>query len=181
MRITNARAGSIGLLMLCLGPAALPAQAAERAREAVGLFVQSCLKHVEEPTDLLAWIRATPELRQLPRGQAQQFLENRRGDVWSASNDAGLFALAVFADDTCSVIAQQASADQVSLVFSEYVRRRGLQLDKIGDRKDFVRGIDQRIETYRSSGSGIPYEVVLTTSKSLRAEVQAVLTTRPNR
>ncbi|MGF1592674.1 MAG: hypothetical protein ACFCUW_05305 [Kiloniellaceae bacterium] len=180
MRITNARAGCIALL-LCLGAAAQPAQAAERAREAVGLFVQSCLKYVEDPVDLLDWIRATPELRQLPRNQAQQFLENRRGDVWSASNDAGLFALAVFADDTCSVIAQQASADQVSLVFSEYVRRRGLQLDKIGDRKDFVRGIDQRIETYRSGGGRVPYEVVLTTSKSLRAEVQAVLTIRPNR
>ena len=74
----------------------------------------------------------------------------------------------------------QASADQVSLVFSEYVRRKGLPLNKIGDRKEFIRGIDQREETYRSH-SGMQYEVVLVTSKSLRAEVQAVLTTRPNR
>src|SRR3546814_3784673 len=78
--------------------------------------------------------------------EASAFLAGKRGDVWSAENDAGLFALVVYADDTCSVIAQQASADQVSLVFEDYVRRKGLPLDKIGDKKDFVRGIDQREE-----------------------------------
>lgn len=66
-------------------------------------------------------------------------------------------------------------------MFSEYIRRKGLPLDKIGDRKDYVRGIDKREETYRSSRGRLLYEVVLITSKSLRAEAQAVLTTRPNR
>src|SRR3546814_12672222 len=103
-------------------------------------------------------------------------------DVCSSDlNDAGLFALVVYADDTCSVIAQQASADQVSLVFEDYVRRKGLPLDKIGDKKDFVRGIDQREETWRTSSGHFRYEVVVMTSKSLRADAQAILTTHPNR
>ncbi|MGF1630103.1 MAG: hypothetical protein ACFCUT_11590 [Kiloniellaceae bacterium] len=181
MRFTIARGGTFLGLFLCAGLAALPARAADRAREAVGLFAQSCLKHVESPADLQAWIAETPQLRKLPQQKAQAFLGGKRGDVWSAENAAGLFALALFADDTCTVIAQQASADQVSLVFSEYARRKGLQLDKIGDRREYVRGIDQREEIYRSSAGGLPYEVVVVTSKSPRAEVQAVLTTRPNR
>ncbi|MEQ8354228.1 MAG: hypothetical protein RH942_01715 [Kiloniellaceae bacterium] len=170
-------------LGLCLAPLAAQAAqaAADQAREAVGLFVQSCLKYVEDPVDLQAWIKATPQLRKFPADQAKAFLEGKRGDVWSAENDAGLFALVVFADDTCTVVAQQASADQVSLVFSEYVRKKRLPLDKIGDRKEFIRGIDQREEIYRSNDGHLLYEVVLMTSKSLRADAQAVLTTRPNR
>ena len=183
MRITIARAGTtLGLLLgLALTAAPAPVRAADQAREAVGLFVQSCLKHVEDPRELVRWIDATPQLRKFPSDQAQAFLEGKRGDVWSAENDAGLFALVLFADDTCSVIAQQASADQVSLVFSEYVRRKGLPLDKIGDRREYVRSIDQREETYRSSSGHLLYEVVLITSKSPRADAQAILTTRPNR
>src|SRR3546814_3088420 len=62
MRFTTARAGSILCLLLGCGLAALPARAAaDQAREAVGLFAQSCLKHVEDPADLQAWIAATPQ------------------------------------------------------------------------------------------------------------------------
>ncbi|WP_420347223.1 NMCC_0638 family (lipo)protein [Pelagibius sp.] len=168
------------LTALAAFPLASPA-AADQAREAVGLFVQSCLRYVEDSGDLRAWIDETPQLRKFAPRQAQAFLDGRRGDVWSAANDSGLFALVLFNDDTCTVMAQQASADQVSLVFSEYVRRKNLPLDKVGDRREFVRSIDQREETYRSSDGRILYEVVLITSKSPRAEVQAVLTTRPNR
>ena len=172
----------MAILLLGLGAAALPARAAgDQAREAVGLFVQSCLKHVEDPADLQAWIAATPQLRQFPAEQAGAFLAGKRGDVWSAENDAGLFALVVFADNTCSVIAQQASADQVSLVFEDYVRRKRLPLDKIGDKKAFVRGIDEREETWRTNAGNLPYEVVVVTSKSPRADAQAILTTHPNR
>lgn len=178
MTVTFARALAVALL-LGLSPATALAQA-DQAREAVGLFVQSCLKYVEDPADLQAWIRDTPQLRKFPPEHAQAFLEGKRGDVWSAENNAGLFALVVFADHSCSVIAQQASADQVSLVFEDYVRRRRLPLNRIGDKKDFVRGIDQRVETWRSS-SGFPYEVMVTTSKSPRADAQAILTTLPNR
>lgn len=184
MRIISAGIGLVLALSLGLCLASLPARAAtgaDQAREAVGLFVQSCLKYVEEPEALRAWIDDTPQLRRLASDQATEFLEGKRGDVWSASNDAGLFALILFNDDTCTVIAQQASADQVTLVFSDYVLRKRLPLDKIGDRRDYVRGIDKREEIYRSSSGRILYEVVLITSKSLRAEAQAVLTTRPNR
>jgi len=186
MQITSVR-GSVfpgllaGLVLFAATmPALLRAAPADQAKEAVGLFVQSCLKHVDDPEELRAWIAATPQLRKFPKEQAAVFLEGGRGEVWSAENKSGLYALVLYHDNTCTVMAQQASADQVSLVFSEYVRRKGLPLNKIGDRKDFNRGIDQREETYRSS-SGMRYEVVLTTSKSLRAEVQAVLTTHPNR
>jgi len=178
MRITIARAGLACALLMAL--TAVPARA-DQAREAVGLFVQSCLKYVEDVRDLRAWIDATPQLQQFPQQQAQAFLEGKRGEVWSAQNDAGLFALVLFADNTCSVIAQQASADQVSLVFSEYVRRKGLPLDKIGDRREYIRSIDQREELYRSRSGRSLYEVVLVTSKSPRADAQAILTTRPNR
>lgn len=181
MAFTTARAGKIFALALAGCLAALPVRAADQAREAVGLFVQSCLKHVEDPQDLRAWIAATPQLRKFAPEQSQAFLEGKKGEVWSAENKAGLFALVVFADNTCSVLAQQASADQVSLVFSEYVRRKGLPLDKIGDRRDYVRGIDEREETWRTSGGNFPYEVMVTTSKSPRADAQAILTTLPNR
>jgi hypothetical protein len=185
MQITIARAPLVSglLLALSLTAATLPTSPAraDQAREAVGLFVQSCLKYVEDVRELRDWIRATPQLRQFPPQQAQAFLEGERGEVWSAENDAGLFALVLFADSTCSVIAQQASADQVSLVFSEYVRRKGLPLDKISDRREYIRSIDQREEIYRSNSSRMLYEVVLITSKSPRADAQAILTTRPNR
>jgi hypothetical protein len=180
MGFTIARVVSVACLLAVIGLANGPARA-DQAREAVGLFVQSCLKHVEDPAELQGWIAATPQLTRLSAEEAQSFLGGQRGDVWSADNDAGLFALVVYADDTCSVIAHQASADQVTLVFSEYVRRKRLSLDKIGDRKEFIRGIDTREETYRTNAGNLPYEVVIITSKSLRAEAQAILTTRPNR
>lgn len=180
MRITIARTGVAVGLLLGLPLAAAPAWA-DQAREAVGLFAQSCLKYIEDPRDLRAWIDATPQLRKFPPREAQAFLEGQRGEVWKADNDAGLFALVLFADNTCSVLAHQASADQVSLVFSEYVRRKGLPLDKIGDRREYIRSVDQREETYRSRSGSHLYEVVLVTSKSPHAEVQAVLTTKPNR
>lgn len=65
MRITIARAGLVTGLLLALTLAAGSARA-DQAREAVGLFVQSCLKYVEDVRDLRDWIRATPQLRQFP-------------------------------------------------------------------------------------------------------------------
>ena len=187
MRFTTARVGSAPVLapvlMAALMAAGLPApaQAADQASEAVGLFVQSCLKHIEDQRDLRDWIQATPQLQQFPPEAAKSFLDGKKGEVWNAENKAGLFALVLFADDSCSVLAQRASADQVSLVFADFVRRKNLPLNKIGDKKDFVRGIDEREEIYRSHGAGMRYEVVVVTSKSERADAQAVLTTFPNR
>jgi hypothetical protein len=185
MRFTTARGGLapalMGALMAAVAATPSPAQAADQAREVVGLFVQSCLKHVGESRDLQEWIAATPQLRKFAPEAAQSFLEGKKGEVWSAENKAGLFALVLFADDSCTVLAQQASADQVSLVFAEYVRRKGLPLNKVGDKKEFVRGIDERKETWRSHGDGKRYEVVLVTSKSQRADAQAVLTILPDR
>jgi hypothetical protein len=183
MQFTSARGVSVAAaLALAVGLSAWPAQAApDQARETVGLFVQSCLKYVEDPADLQAWIRATPQLRKFATQEASALLGGQRGDVWNAENDAGLFYLVVLADATCSVIAQQASADQVSLVFEDYVLRKRLPLNRIGDKTDYVRGIDLREETWRTSGGDFPYEVVVTTSKSPRAEAQAILTTHPNR
>ena len=175
------RVAALATLVLAGSLAAQPARAADRAREVVGLFVQSCLKHVADPVDLLDWIAQTPQLRKFPAQQAQAFLDGKKGDVWSAENKAGLFALVLFDDNTCTVFAQQASADQVSLVFSEYVRRKGLPLNKIGDKRDYVRGIDEREETWRTHSGDLRYEVKVVTSKSPRADAQAVLTTLPNR
>ncbi|WP_422365913.1 NMCC_0638 family (lipo)protein [Pelagibius sp.] len=178
LRRFGALAAVLALPLLLAAPAA---RAADPAREVVGLFVQSCLKYVEDPLDLRAWIDSVPQLRKLSQSQSQAFLSGKGGDVWSASNDAGLFALVVFNDDTCSVMAQFANATEVSQVFSEYLRRKQLPIDKVGDQTKYTRGIDQREETYRSSDGSILYEVVVLTSQSPRAEVQAVLTTRPNR
>ena len=168
-------------LTVPLGLGAPTAKAADPAREVVGLFVQSCLRYVEEPPELRAWIDSIPQLQKLSPRQSQQFLGGRGGDVWSAANDAGLFALIVFDDDSCSVMAQYATATEVSQVFLEYLRRKDLPIDKVGDQTKYNRGIDQREETYRSRSGSILYEVVVLTSRSPRAEVQAVLTTRPNR
>ena len=175
------RWGACAILTLCLAVTAASGARADQAREAVGLFVQSCLKYVEDPRKLRAWIDSVPQLRQLSPQQAQQFLEGRRGDVWSAANEAGLFALVVFSDDACTVMAQRANATEVSQVFSEYLRRKNLPIDKIGDQTKYELGIDQREETYRSRSGPNLFEIVVVTSKSMRAEVQAVLSTRPNR
>ena len=175
------RWGAYAILTLCLTAAAASAARADQARETVGLFVQSCLKYVEDPRELRAWIDSVPQLRQLSPQQSQQFLEGKRGDVWSAANETGLFALVVYADDACSVMAQRANATEVSQVFLEYLRRKNLPIDKIGDQTKYELGIDQREETYRSRSGPSLYEIVVVTSKSQRAEVQAVLTTRPNR
>src|SRR3546814_1286160 len=52
MQFTSARGVAVAALALAAGFTALPAQAAPaQAREAVGLFAQSCLKHVEDPAD----------------------------------------------------------------------------------------------------------------------------------
>src|SRR3546814_1022629 len=62
MQFTSARGVAVAALALAAGFTALPAQAApDQAREAVGLFAQSCLKHDADPADLRAWIKATPQ------------------------------------------------------------------------------------------------------------------------
>src|SRR3546814_5054746 len=83
MQFTSARGVAVAALALAAGFTALPAQAApDQAREAVGLFAQSCLKHVEDPADLRAWIKATPQLRKFVAQEASAFLAGKRGDVW---------------------------------------------------------------------------------------------------
>src|SRR3546814_6096695 len=80
MQFTSARGVAVAALALAAGFTALPAQAApDQAREAVGLFAQSCLKHVEDPADLRAWIKATPQLRKFVAPEASAFLAGKRG------------------------------------------------------------------------------------------------------
>src|SRR3546814_19266924 len=98
MQFTSARGVAVAALALAAGFTALPAQAApDQAREAVGLFAQSCLKHVEDPADLRAWHMATPPLRKFVVQEASAILAGKIGHGDTAATDAGLLRLVVHA------------------------------------------------------------------------------------
>ena len=105
-----------GLTFVIAATLALPSRADEpavaNAKQAAGLFMQSCLQFAGDKDSLRAWAKNT-KLRELsPTGQ-DIFLHGLPGIVFDASNKDGKFVLVSEDGGSCSVLAETASGSAV--------------------------------------------------------------------
>jgi len=97
-------------LILFAGLLAWPVAAAESravlaARQAAGLFVQSCVHHAGTPAALRAWAEKLG-LPELPAPGRAGFLKDAAGVVYDASNPAGKYVVISHDDGGCLVMAE---------------------------------------------------------------------------
>ncbi len=94
-----------GLVVLAL-LAASPARAGG-AEQAVGLFMQACLRFAGDPAGLRKWT-ADAGLHALPSIGQRAFLQQQPGIAFDATNGVEKFVLVSGDDGSCSTVAQHA-------------------------------------------------------------------------
>lgn len=104
------------ILFACL--LALPAAAAESrvavaARQAAGLFMQSCVHHAGSPAALRAWAEKLG-LPELPAPGQAGFLKGAAGVVYDASNPAGKYVVISHDDGGCLVLAEAVNTAELA-------------------------------------------------------------------
>ena len=86
------------------------AQAA--ARQAAGLFMQSCVTYAGNPAALRAWAGKIG-LPALPEPGQAGFLKGAAGRVYDASNPAGKYVVVSFDDGGCLILAEAVDPDEL--------------------------------------------------------------------
>jgi hypothetical protein len=104
--------------------AAAPARADEAA-QAVGLFMQSCVRFAGDSAGLRQWATATG-LKPLPPGGQAAFLQNQRGIAYDATNPQGKFVVAAGEAGSCFVVAEHADAGQLTSDLEQALQQGGL-------------------------------------------------------
>jgi hypothetical protein len=80
------------------------------AKQAAGLFMQSCIQFAGNKDGVRDWARKTG-LKELPPAVQDRFLYGLPGVVFDASNKDGKFVLVSEDGGSCSVVAEMASGD----------------------------------------------------------------------
>jgi len=101
-----------GLALLTASAHAQEQQAAAAAKQAAGLFMQSCIQFAGDKKGLRDWARKN-SLKELPTDVQEHFLYGLPGVVFDASTRAGKFVLLSEDRGSCSVIAEMASGPAV--------------------------------------------------------------------
>jgi hypothetical protein len=95
-----------GIIAIASAGAEEPQDAA--AKQAAGLFVQSCIRFAGDKDGVREWAKKTG-LKELPSGLQDRFLYGLPGVVFDASNKTGKFVLVSEDGGSCSVVAEMAS------------------------------------------------------------------------
>jgi hypothetical protein len=82
------------------------------ARQAAGLFMQSCVAYAGNPTALRAWAGKIG-LPALPEPGQAGFLKGSAGRVYDASNPAGKYVVVSFDDGGCLILAEAVDPDEL--------------------------------------------------------------------
>ncbi len=93
-------------------PARADDPAVVNAKQAAGLFMQSCVQFAGDRAGLRAWAKKTG-LKELPADVQEHFLYGLPGIVFDASNKDGKFVLVSEDLGSCSVLAEIASGPAV--------------------------------------------------------------------
>jgi hypothetical protein len=95
-------------LLLPLSGGVARATPADNARQLAGLFMQSCVQFVGNPTGLRDWVHRTG-LADLPEPARAAFLHGTPGMAFDASNPNGKFVLVSDDAGGCSTVAELAN------------------------------------------------------------------------
>jgi hypothetical protein len=104
--------------------AASPVRAGE-ADQAVGLFMQSCVRFAGDTAGLRRWATETG-LKPLPPGGQAAFLQNQRGIAYDATNPQGKFVVASGEAGSCFVVAEHADAARLASDLEQALQQAGL-------------------------------------------------------
>ena len=167
-----------------------PGRRDSQADYAASLFIDSCVRHLTQPVELLGWIRKNG-LRELEPSLQSRFLHGQEGQVWSSATSLGAFFLIVVPLDEetkaskCSVWAHRADATRVTERFERLLKdtaRADLRVGRVSDRELEGAGGTYRQLVYflQKIGAGAGFLFIATTSASEEAEIQARLTVSPS-
>ena len=116
------RAGSLVCTLALLAVA--PARADDTA-QAVGLFMQSCVRFAGDTAGLRRWATETG-LKPLPPGGQAAFLQNQRGIAYDATNAEGKFVVASGEAGSCFVVAEHADAARLASEVEQALHQAGI-------------------------------------------------------
>lgn len=103
------------------------------APQTVALFERSCLRFTGNTAGLRDWI-GSYQLPRVPVAQANAFLNGRAGQVFSASNAAGMRALVSHDNGTCHVIAMASDPSVAGEILLANLRRAGAAVTPVLER-----------------------------------------------
>jgi hypothetical protein len=121
------------------------------AKQAAGLFVQSCLRFAGDKDALRGWAKKTG-LKELPASVQDQFLYGLPGVVFDASNKEGKFVLVSEDGGSCSVIAEMASGPVVISDLEQAMNEAKITFKVTADKADTVENSLKHREYQASQG-----------------------------
>lgn len=170
---------ALALLAVCLVARAEVASDDARSNAAMRLFLNVCAVNLGDEQMAKEWV-TEHQLHPFAPAFAEEVLQGKPGEVWSASNPIGDFLIVIQSPRQCSVWARKANARLSGEQFQKYVtgvERPGLSVKLQSDRK--VEGKDGRYRLIaytiarENAGSGVLLEAI--TSDSPTAQVQVRL------
>jgi hypothetical protein len=154
------RAAPVALALLA---ATAPAHADEAA-QAVGLFMQSCVRFAGDTAGLRRWASETG-LKPLPPGGQAAFLQHQRGIAFDATNAEGKFVVISGEAGSCSAVAQRADASRLTGDLEQALQQAGMAFSS-GAETDDPADRELHHRDYRVRKADHVWKVVLSTGSA---------------
>ena len=168
------------LLAAAIGPtparAAEPSQAQDNARQAVGLFLKSCVEFSGDRDGLRAWAKKAG-LPELSEPVANRFLYGLPGAVYDATSKGSKLVLVSEENGSCSTFAQLADGPTVLRELERILRDSRVKLTITGDKSDPKEAKLQHRE-YTANGAKREWQMLISTVND-PAGGEAMLTANP--
>ena len=152
------------------------AQAEDNAKEAVGLFLKSCVEFAGNLDGLRDWVKKAgfPEM---PGNEADNFLYGLPGAVYNATAKGGKLVLMTQDNGSCSTFTPLADGPTVTNELERILRESRVKLDITGDKADPKENKLHHRE-YTASGAKHEWQMLVSTVND-PAGGEAVLTANP--
>ncbi len=105
------------------------------AKQAAGLFMQSCVQFAGNKDGVRDWAKKTG-LKELPPGVQDRFLYGLPGVVFDASNKDGKFVLVSEDGGSCSVVAEMANGPVLISDLEQALNEAKISFKVTGDKAD---------------------------------------------
>ena len=128
------RVAFAGMLAL-MAPARAEESPNATAKQAAGLFMQSCIAFAGDKEGLRGWAKKTG-LKELPTTAQDQFLYGLPGVVFDASNRTGKFVVVSEDGGSCSVVAEMANGPVVITDLEKDLNDAKIAFKVTGERPD---------------------------------------------
>ncbi len=153
------RAAPVVLALLAAAPAH-----ADEAAQAVGLFMQSCVRFAGDTAGLRRWASETG-LKPLPPGGQAAFLQHQRGIAFDATNAEGKFVVVSGEAGSCSTVAERADAARLTSDLGQALQQAGMGVTGGAEADD---PIDRKLHhrEYRVRKAERMWNVVLSTGSA---------------